>query len=133
MVLALVILYSYLTERFHVKHPIYVPMEGETGSSNGPRSNLQSRRIKAAIVKCFPGAKVTFSKGHYYCSAFIDFGLGHVVYMMTSDYRYFPGQFIVRKAKHNKDYTGGVNHNFNGFEKMLSAIDLVCFQGVGKH
>lgn len=108
-----------------MNHPVYVSMNGESGSCNGPRSNLQSRRIKAAIVKAFPCAIVTFSKGHYYCSAFVDFGGGNVVYISTSDYRYFPQSFIVRRAKDNKDYTGGVNHNFTGFEKILSAIDLV--------
>lgn len=105
--------------------PIHVPMNGETGCKNGPASNLQSRRIKAAIVKGFPNAKVTFNKGHYYCSAFVDFGKGNVVYMSTSDYRFFPQQFLVRKAKNVHDYTGGVNNNFVGFEKILSAIDLV--------
>lgn len=108
-----------------MNHPIYVPMNGESGCRNGKNSNLQSRRIKAAIVKCFPNAKVTFNKGHYYCSAFVDFGYGNIVYMSTSDYRYFPQQFLVRKARNVQDYTGGVNHNFVGFEKILSAIDSV--------
>jgi hypothetical protein len=108
-----------------MNNPIYVPMNGESGCHNGPKSNLQSRRIKAAIMKCFPNANVTFNKDHYYCSAFVDFGNGNIVYMLTSDYRFFPHQFIVRKAKHNKDYVGGTNYNFVGFEKILSAIDLV--------
>ena len=89
--------------------PIYVPMNNETGTRNGPNSNLQSRRIKAAIVKAFPNAFVKFNKGHYYCSAFVDFGEGNIVYMMTSDYRFWNQNFIVRKAEHIKDYTGGRN------------------------
>ena len=104
---------------------IIVPMNNESGTRNGPQSNLQSRRIKAAIVKCFPNANVKFNKGHYYCSAFVDFGGGNIVYMMTGDYRHFPGQFLVRKADSLEDYTGGSNHNYVGFEKILSAIDLV--------
>lgn len=105
--------------------PIYVPMNGESGTRNGKNSNLQSRRIKAAITKRFPNAKVIFNKGHYYCSAFVNFGHGNIVYMSTSDYRFFPQQFLVRKARNIRDYTGGVNHNFVGFEKILSAIDFV--------
>ena len=105
--------------------PITVPMDGETGSSNGPRSNLQSRRIHDAIKKAFPNSKITFSKGHYFCSCFIRFSETNVVYLMTSDYRFFPGEFIVRTAKHEKDYSGGVNNNYRGFEKILSAIAKV--------
>jgi hypothetical protein len=108
-----------------MNNPIYVPMNGESSSTNGKNSNLQSRRIKSAITKCFSGAKVTFNKGHYYCSAFVDFGGGNIVYMSTSDYRFCPDCFLVRKVSSDKDYTGGVNYNFEGFEKILSAIDFV--------
>lgn len=106
-------------------YPIYVPMNGETGSRNGPNSKLQTRRIKAALIKCFPNAILTFNSGHYYCSAFLDFGNDNVIYMATSDYRFFSQKFYVRRARHNKDYIGGVNHNYEGFEKILSAIDLL--------
>jgi len=101
---------------------ISVPMNGESGCSNGPRSNLQSRRIHDAIKKAFPNCKIVFSKGHYYCSCFVRFSDTNVAYMMTSDYRHFPESFLVRTAKHEKDYTGGVNNNYSGFENIIPAI-----------
>jgi len=101
---------------------ISVPMNGESGCSNGPRSNLQSKRIHDAIKKAFPTAKITFSKGHYYCSCFVRFSDTNVVYLMTSDYRHFPESFLVRTAKNEKDYSGGVNNNYRGFENIIPAI-----------
>jgi hypothetical protein len=102
---------------------VYVPgVEHETGTTNGPLSNKQSHNIKAAISKAFPDSKITFSKGHYYCSCFVTFPNGKIAYLMTSDYRYFPQQFLIRTADHEKDYTGGVNHNYQGFENIVNAI-----------
>jgi hypothetical protein len=113
-------------ERHSKRMPISVPMNGETGVTNGPQSNLQSRRILGAIKKAFPNCQIIFNKGHYYCSCFVRFPFpfpeGKWVYMMTSDYRYFPESFIVRTAKDEKDYTGGVNNNYTGFENIISAI-----------
>lgn len=105
---------------------ISVPMNGESGCTNGPRSNLQSRRIHDAIKKAFPNCKIVFSKGHYYSSCFVWFPFplpeGKWVYMMTSDYRSDDESFLVRTAKHEKDYTGGVNNNYRGFENIIPAI-----------
>lgn len=109
---------------------IYVEgVEHETGITNGPLSNLQSHRINRAIRKAFPEAMIFFSKGHYYCSCFLRFPEDKVVYVSTSDYRHFPQQFYVRTAKHEKDYTGGMNHNYAGFEKIPDAIREVCSRG----
>lgn len=105
---------------------IFVPMNGETGSSVGPMGRLQTSRIRSAIQKCFSNiAEIKFSKGHYYCSAFVKFSDNNIVYLSTSDYRFFEQNFLVRSAKSIEDYTGGHNYNFVGFEKILSAIDMV--------
>lgn len=104
---------------------IAVSMGVETGSTNGPKSNLQSKRIHDALKIAFPDSKITFNKGHYYCSAFIRFSETNVVYMMTSDYRYFPEQFIVRTAKDEKDYSGGYNNNGVGFDNLIFLIKRV--------
>jgi hypothetical protein len=102
--------------------PITVPMNGETGSTVGPNGRLQTRRIKDWLKHTFQCAEITFSPNHYCCSAFLQFPDGKVVYFSASDYRFFPGDFLVREAKDVKDYTGGVNHCYNGFEKIPAAI-----------
>ena len=102
---------------------VYVPgVENESGTTNGPLSNLQSKRIKSAITKAFPDSKITFYKGHYFCSCFITLPNGGIIYMSTSDYRHFPQQYIIRTAIHEKDYTGGVNHNYQGFDNIAKSI-----------
>lgn len=101
--------------------PITVPMNGETGCSVGPNGRLQTRRIKAWLNHCFPLATIIFSPNHYCCSAFVRLK-DKVVHLMVSDYRFFPGHFIVREAKDEKDYTGGANRFFIGYEKIPQAI-----------
>ena len=101
--------------------PITVPMNNETGVWNGPRSLLQSRRILDTIKRAFPDAKITFNQGHYYCSCFVKQD-DKIAYLLTSDYRYFPGQFLVRTATGALDYIGGRNHNYKHFENIVSAL-----------
>lgn len=103
-------------------------MNGESGGRNGPRSNLQSRRIRDAIKKAFPDATITFNQGHYYCSCFVRFDVNRVAYLLTSDYRFFPGQFVVRTAYDEMDFSGGPNHNFVHFENIVGAIHNLHFE-----
>jgi hypothetical protein len=106
--------------------PIYVPMNGETGCYVGPNGKLQTRRIKALLIHAFPNAlEIDFHPNHYECSAMIKFAEDNIVYFSTSDYRFFPQSFLVRTAKHMEDWTGGWNHMYEGFEKIISAIDKV--------
>ncbi len=108
---------------------VYVPMNGETGGTMGPKGKLQTRRLKALLVKSFPNATVDFHPNHYCCSAFIKFTDNCIVYFSTSDYRAYEHHdfwyqwFYIRAVKHMKDFTGGVNHNYNGYEKIVSAIN----------
>lgn len=100
---------------------ITVPMNGESGCYVGPLGKLQTRRIKACLKENFKDATITFKPNHYCCTAFLRFK-EKVIYLSVSDYRYFPGSFVVREAKHEKDYTGGVNHYFLGLERIPEAI-----------
>jgi hypothetical protein len=101
---------------------VYVPMDGETGGYMGPKGKLQTRRLKALLVKSFPQATVDFHPNHYCCSAFIKFTDDCMIYFSSSDYRFFEHEFYVREVKHMKDYIGGVNHNYKGYDKIVSAI-----------
>ena len=105
-----------------MKKSIYVPMNGETGGSVGPNGKRQTTLIRNAIKKAFPGKEINFSSGHYECYCFVKFNENNIVYMSTSDYRFFPQQFFVRQVKYIKDYTGGVNQNFHGFDNIPVAI-----------
>jgi len=102
--------------------PVYVPMNGETGGRMGPNGKLQNKRIKAWLNHAFPNAMIDFYPNHYCCSAIIKFAEDNIVYFSASDYRFFPQSFFVRTAKNMKDWTGGMNHNYEGFEKIVSAI-----------
>ncbi len=101
---------------------VYVPMNGESGGYMGPKGKLQTRRLKALLVKSFPQATVDFHPGHYESSAFIKFTDDCMIYFSSSDYRFFEHEFYVREVKHMKDYIGGVNHNYKGYDKIVSAI-----------
>jgi hypothetical protein len=101
---------------------IYVPMNNETGISIGPNGKKQSTLIRNAIKRAFPEAKITFNAGHYYCSCFVKFNENNIVYMSTSDYRFSNQSFLVRSAKHEKDYTGGSNYPWQGFNLITKAI-----------
>jgi len=106
---------------------VYVSgVQSESGTINGPLSLQQSKNIKALLKRSFPSAQITFNKGHYYCSAFVRID-SVVVYLMTSDYRGTNKDtaslsFIVRLAKDEKDYTGGVNNWGRGFENIPKMI-----------
>lgn len=101
---------------------IYVPMNGETGSVMGPNGKKQTRLIQNAIKKSFPNAKIIFHPNHYECSCFIKINDNNIIYMSTFDYRFFNQKFFIRKAKNENDFIGGVNHNYCGFDNIVSAI-----------
>ena len=60
--------------------------------------------------------KLYFSRGHFDCSGFFrNIKTEKFVYFSVSDVRYFPNSWwnnvLVRKAKDEKDYTGGRNNS----------------------
>lgn len=92
-----------------------------SGTSNSKQSIAVIRAVKKAIVKAFPDCKVTHSTGHFYCSGFVRRG-EMIVYYCVSDFRYFPDQDVmVRHAKDEKDFTGGLNH-YSSWEKLEETI-----------
>jgi len=107
-----------------MKKTIYVDMMNETGGHMGPLGKRQTSLIRNAIKKAFPDKEITFNSGHYFCSCFVKFNDNNFVYLMTSDYRFFDQNFLIRQAKHTKDYTGGVNQNYQGFDNITVAIAI---------
>lgn len=83
-----------------------------TGSYNSPESNLASSGIRAMLKKAFPDCALIFSKGHFYCSGFIE-KRGKFVFFSFSDYRFFGDSAYVRTATGPRDFTGGPNISAN--------------------
>ena len=79
-----------------------------SNSVNSPESLAASAAIRRYLKKSLPGATVTHSTGHFYCSGFVRRGQA-VVYYMSGDYRGCAFGPYVRTAKDEKDYTGGAN------------------------
>lgn len=75
-----------------------------------------SRQMRAYLKKTLaPDFElVSYSRGHFYFSAFLkNIETGKLAYISCSDVRFFPNEWaerlLIRTAKHDKDYTGGVN------------------------
>ena len=69
--------------------------------------------IKAELAPEFD--LVTYNRGHFYFSAFFrNKSNGKLVYISSSDVRYFPNSWaknlLIRSAEHEKDYRGGPNN-----------------------
>ncbi len=73
---------------------------------------------------------VTYSRGHFYISGFLKSkDTGKFIYFSISDVRAFSNewynQILVRTAKDEKDYTGGIN-NFTSLENLLIACNKLA-------
>jgi hypothetical protein len=79
----------------------------QSSTVNTPKALQSSRAVKGYLSKCFPDCTITHHTGHFYCSGFVRRG-EKVVYYNSGDFRGGSG-FMVRTAKHEKDFTGGVN------------------------
>lgn len=72
---------------------------------------------------------VSYSRGHFYFSAFIkNKANDKLAYISASDVRFFPNEWdtslLIRTAQHDKDYTGGAN-NFTTLDNVKkSALNL---------
>ena len=88
-----------------------------------------ARLFKKYITQHLPTGSqlVTFSRGHYEVSGFIQ-RQGKYVYFSVSDVRFFPGKWqseiLVRTATSDKDYTGGVNR-YTGLDTFQVAVDAL--------
>ncbi len=71
--------------------------------------------FKKAVISQLPeGYKlVSFSRGHFYVSGFIQNSAGKYVYFSIRDVRFFKNAWctniLIRTAKNDKDFTGGAN------------------------
>ena len=85
-----------------------------------------SKALKSLIKNLLPqdANLVSFSRGHFYCSGFIE-KHGKFVYFSTSDVRPTWNQsFLIRTASDGKDYRGGAN-NYTDVEHFTSRVDLL--------
>lgn len=86
-----------------------------SGSYNTPEFNKFYNKFKVEFKKLLKGIdgfnKLIISKGHFYLSGFIVINRSYY-YFSISDVRspMVPGELLVRTAKHDKDYTGGINN-----------------------
>jgi len=89
----------------------------ESSSGRTPQFAAFSSAYRRHLVNSLKGSDfklVTWSVGHFYCSAFIENQHNFkLAYINFSDVRFFPGDWLnhvlVRSAQHMKDYTGGRN------------------------
>jgi hypothetical protein len=98
--------------------------------------NFESSTVKTSEFKSFARAfkgdikeliqndfeLVSFNTGHFQVSGFLKFNLNeNYIYFSISDVRHFPNKWktniLIRKAEHDKDFSGGSN-NFTTLENF---------------
>lgn len=86
----------------------------ESSCSKTPQFKQFARVFRNDIKRAIPGKLLSFNTGHFYCSGFFEDNRGQVYYFSISDVRFFrEPKILIRKAKHEKDYTGETNHYYN--------------------
>lgn len=98
-----------------------------------PEFNSFCQQMKKELIKIMRGYKlVNWIKGHFEFSAFFERS-GKYVYISCSDVRFFPNQWydelLIRSAKNEKDYTGGMNYHIS-IEKLKETADKIL--GLGR-
>jgi hypothetical protein len=83
-------------------------------------AQVYKKAVKSALGDGFE--IVTWQRGHFYISAMIrNKQTKNLVYISCSDVRFFPNEWyshiLIRTAKHDKDWTGGVN-NYTSLSKL---------------
>lgn len=91
--------------------------------------SITMRQAINKIKKLFPNDKVEMKINHHEFSGFVTLQDGRILYMSSSDERYFKDVYtnmLVRSAQHTKDWTGGSNNWFNLFtdnrEQIINRI-----------
>jgi len=74
-----------------------------------------SKAIKKELKKIDGYDLVSYSRGHFFFSAFLkNTTTGKLVYISSSDVRFFKDEWynrlLIRTAQHDKDFTGGANY-----------------------
>ena len=70
--------------------------------------NTFKREFKAVVKDRIKDIK--FNKGHFYLSGFLTTLKGSIFYFSIDDVRWSKGNFLIRTAKHYKDFSGGSNN-----------------------
>ena len=108
-------MYHYKSELPKTLQP-FVGYQFSSGGSIGKDFVSFNTKYKNVIKNLLPyGYELhSWSRGHYYCSAVIKDIEGRFIYMSIGDVRHFPHewaeQILIRTMKHDKDWTGGMNH-----------------------
>lgn len=92
-----------------------------------PRSVEFNRAIKSFLKKTFPGCTILPTKGAWcQASGFIQNTSGKTVYYSFQDYRYgdWKQRILIRKARDEKDYTGGANH-YTDINRMYDDVMML--------
>ena len=103
----------------------------ESSSRKTPQFKSFARAFKARIKEQMEsrGLKITtWSNGHFYCTAFIQNPeTGKYVYISISDVRFFSNDWynkiLIRRAAHDKDYTGESNF----YKSICTVADMARF------
>ena len=100
----------------------------ESSCSPTPEFSSFARQFKAYVKKmCGSDFEIAgWNRGHFYLSGFIkNKKTNKLAYFMTSDVRYFPGQWynnlLVRTAEHERDYSGGRN-NWTTLPEIIKVV-----------
>lgn len=118
-----------MAQKFYTKWQSSVLMDAGAYVSREYR-NFQTALVReiSKYANAVDATVVSNAKGHYFTSCFIERN-GKFIYLNhSSDIRMIDGvsidldSFLIRTAKHEKDYTGGSNH-YCHLSKLQSMID----------
>lgn len=90
-----------------------------------------TKDFKKAITSQLPeGYKlVSSNRGHFYISGFVKSPANKYVYFSTSDVRHFKDEWynniLIRTAKGDKDFTGGVNRYTSFKDFKINVTELL--------
>ena len=118
-----------MTQTFYTQWQSSVLADAETYVSK-EYSNFQTALLReiSKYAKAVDAAVVAESKGHYLTSCFIERNGKFVYISHSSDARMDGGvkieldSFLIRTARHVKDYTGGINQ-YCDMSQLQSMID----------
>ena len=90
--------------------------------------SLFSKHIKAELKKISGYELISYSRGHFYFSAFLkNKNNDKLVYLSSDDVRGSDGWYnnlLIRTAQHDKDYTGGSN-DWTTFQNIKQKADYL--------
>ena len=110
----------------------YIDYEFSSGCYTGDDyKSFQTKYINflRSICKQNHWQLVNVGRNHYCFSAFIKSAENKCVYVSISDVRFFTNEWysniLIRKAKNEQDYYGGLNHRTTLKELEMKAMELL--------